>query len=140
MNQLVREAIHEFGEEREVGCIVSIGTGIPKVNKYEKPGLGSQRILPTDLIEVVKKIATDSENEASRVKKRYRNFHGLYHRLNVPQGLEDIGLEEWKKVGEVRTHTRAYLNDDEISQDLDEIAKSMIGRSSRMYTLGHLGI
>jgi hypothetical protein len=139
VKQLLQEATQEFGE-REVSCIVSIGTGKPKVTGFKKSGFGLQRVLPTDLIKALASMATDTEAEATEMKERYRNCPGLYYRLNVDRGLESISLEEWEKLGEVKTHTMAYLQDQDVSQSVDEIAKALIGMPTRTYSLGYLGI
>jgi hypothetical protein len=140
VDQLVQEAMREFGKRQEVSCIVSIGTGMPKVNKYEKPTLGIQRFLPLGLVKAVTKLATDAEREALKMKERFRNCPGLYRRLNVIRGLEYTSLEEWKKMGEVITHTKEYMSNREVSEELDEIVKALIGKPSHIYTLSHLGI
>jgi hypothetical protein len=140
VKQLLQEATREFGEERDVGCIISIGTGKPKVTGFKKSGFGLQRVLPLDLVKALAKMATDTEAEAVEIKERYRNCPGLYYRLNVDRGLESISLEEWEKLGEVKTHTLAYLNDRDVSREVDEIVKVLIGRPSHTYPLGHLGI
>lgn len=57
---MVAEAELVFGDTREVACIVSIGTGKPKVTGFKKPAFGLQRILPLNLIEVLKNMTTDS--------------------------------------------------------------------------------
>lgn len=136
---LVEEAAKEFGPDRKVNCIISIGTGKPKVAGFKGPGM-FQRAIPLELIDVLKKMATDSEVEASRMEARYQNCPGLYHRLNVEQGLQMISLEEWEKLAEVRTHTKAYLNNNTISQGIDVIVDALIGKSSQEFPLGQLGI
>jgi hypothetical protein len=140
VKQLLEEAAREFGKERDVGCILSVGTGKPKVTGFKKSGFGLQRVLPLDLIKALTSMATDSEAEAVEMKERYRNFPGLYYRLNVDRGLESVSFEEWEKLGEVKTHTMAYLNDQDVSREVDEIVKALIGRPSHTYPLGHLGI
>jgi predicted acylesterase/phospholipase RssA len=92
---LLEEAVREFGPDREVSCIVSIGTGKPKVSQFKKPG-HIERMLPAsvDLVKVVAKLATSSESDASVMEARYQNCPGLYHRLNVEMGLEEVSLEE----------------------------------------------
>lgn len=105
---LVQDAQREFGPKREVACIVSIGTGKPKVAGFKAPG-PFQRLLPLDLIKVLTAISTDSEAVASEMEARYQHCNGLYHRLNVERGLEQVSLEEWEKLGEVTTHTMEYL-------------------------------
>jgi hypothetical protein len=139
VKQLVAEAELVFGDTREVACIVSIGTGKPKVTSFKKPAFGLQRILPLDLIEVLKNMATDSEATAAEVAGRYKQCPGVYYRLNVDRGLEDVSLEEWEKLGEVKTHTLEYLNQDDISQSIDEIVTALLGNSFPQYTIKQLG-
>ncbi|KFY84702.1 hypothetical protein V500_09074, partial [Pseudogymnoascus sp. VKM F-4518 (FW-2643)] len=134
---LVEEAAKEFGSDRKVNCIISIGTGKPKVAGFKAPGI-FQRAIPLELIDVLKKMATDSEVEASRMEGRYQNCPGLYHRLNVEQGLQMVSLEEWEKLAEVRTHTKAYLNNSTISQGIDVIVDALVGKSSDGFPLGQL--
>lgn len=136
---LVEEATKEFGLERKVGCIVSIGTGKPMVAGFKAPSL-FQRVLPLELVKVLASIATDTEGESSRMKSRFQNCPGLYHRLNVEQGLQGISLEEWDKLGEIKSHTMAYLNDDTVSQGIDVIVDALIGKSAEGFPLGQLGI
>jgi hypothetical protein len=123
---------------REVGCVISIGTGKPKVAGFQAPGL-FQRVLPLDLINVLASMATDSEAEALVMKARYQNCPGLYHRLNVERGLEGVALEEWKKLADVKTHTMAYLRGDDINNDVDVIVNALVGKSSQKFPLGQLG-
>lgn len=74
------------------------------------------------------------------MKEKYRKCVGLYHRLGVNEGLQNISLEEWERLGEVRTHTVAYLGDEEVSRDLDEIVKALTEESGYTYTLGQPGL
>lgn len=138
MRFLVEEAGKEFGRERMVSCIVSIGTGKPKVTGFKAPGL-FQRVIPSELIKVLVNMATDSEAEASAMKSRYQNCPGLYHRLNVERGLEEVSLEEWEKLGEVNAHTMAYLGDDTVSREIDMIVNALVGKSLKTFPLGQLG-
>lgn len=136
---LVEEAQKEFGTERTVSCIVSIGTGKPKVAGFKAPGL-FQRVLPLELIKVLADMATDTETEASTMKDRFKNCSDLYHRLNVERGLEEISLEEWDKLGDVKQHTMAYLSNEAISQGIDTIVNALLGKTSQAFPLGQLGI
>lgn len=138
MRYLVEEATKEFGLQRQVNCIVSIGTGKPMVAGFKAPGI-FQRVLPLELVKVLASIATDTEDEASRMKSRFQNCPGLYHRLNVEQGLQGISLEEWGRLGEIKSHTMAYLNDDTVSQGIDVIVDALVGKSSEAFPLSQLG-
>ncbi len=135
---LVKEAMREFGPKKAVACIVSIGTGKPKVAGFKAPSR-FQRVLPLDLIKVITAITTDSEAVAAVMASRYQHCDGLYHRLNVERGLEQVSLEEWEKLGEVTTHTMEYLRGKEISHGLDTIVNALVGKPGRTFTLGRLG-
>lgn len=136
--QLMLEAEAVFGGSRDVACIVSIGTGMPKVTQIRKPST-LQRLLPTDLIKALIKMATDSESTAEQMAADYKHFERLYYRLNVERGLENIKLEEWETLGEVKTHTKAYLNQPDVSQNIDEIVSALVGTYSPKYMLRQLG-
>jgi hypothetical protein len=130
---LVQEAQREFGPKREVSCIISIGTGRPKIAGFKAPS-HFQRVLPLDLINVLKAISTDSEAVASVMETRYRNCQNLYHRFNVERGLEQVSLEEWEKLGEVKTHTVEYLRTKDVSQSIDVIVNALVGKPAQKFS------
>ncbi|KFY31329.1 hypothetical protein V493_01202, partial [Pseudogymnoascus sp. VKM F-4281 (FW-2241)] len=134
---LVEEATKEFGPERGVACIVSIGTGKPMVAGLKDSSV-IQNLFPLELVKVLASIATDTEHEASVMKSRLKNWPGLYHRLNVEQGLQKISLAEWDKLGDVKTHTMEYLENDTVSKGIDVIVDALVGKSSKAFPLGRL--
>ena len=137
---MISEAGLIFGDARDVACIVSIGTGKPKVTGFRKPTFGLQRVLPLDLVGVLKDMTTDSEATAAEMAQKYKHYLGVYYRLNVERGLESVSLEEWQKLGEVKTHTLEYLNQDDVSQNIDDIVAALIDNSPlQRYTIGQLG-
>ncbi|KAG9077743.1 hypothetical protein FRC06_008734 [Ceratobasidium sp. 370] len=93
---------------RHVSCIVSIGSGHPTTIRIPEPS-PFQRILPTNVIAAMKDIATDNERMAQTMATRFRGFPGVYFRLNVDQGMQDVRLGDWDRLGEVMAHTRAYM-------------------------------
>lgn len=121
-----------------VSCIVSIGAGRPKVTGVEAPSL-FQRLLPLTLIKVLAKLATDTEAEARDMENRFQNCPGVYHRLNVNSGLEEISLEEWEKLGDVKQHTMTYLGDAAVSKEIDTIVNALTRKTSTTLPLGQLG-
>jgi hypothetical protein len=139
VQMLVEEASREFNPEKRVACIVSIGTGKRRVTEVDKPGF-LQKVFPSQLIKALADITTSSENEAAAMEERYRNYPGLYHRLNVNRGLEGISLEEWEKLGDVKTHTDAYINNNpEVSTSIDMIVDALVGKAVQTYLMGKLG-
>jgi hypothetical protein len=56
-------------------------------------------------------IATETENTARKFIERWaRHFdEKRYFRFNVEQGLQDIGLDEYKKKGNIEAATEEYI-------------------------------
>ncbi|KAI9833804.1 MAG: hypothetical protein M1826_006327 [Phylliscum demangeonii] len=120
--RLLTEAQAVFGGDRALNCLVSIGTGHPGVISLSKPDT-FQNLLPTNVIDVLKKIATDCEGTAHELSERFENAPGSYFRFNVTHGAGSISLEEWKRMGEVETHTRAYLEETAVQASIDAVVQ-----------------
>ncbi|KAF8065282.1 hypothetical protein FPV67DRAFT_1451063 [Lyophyllum atratum] len=119
--QVIDEAQLVFGE-RKVTCIVSIGTGHPGTIGLKKPD-AFQRMLPTDVISALRKIATDCEEVSEEIQKRFEKEPTAYFRFNVQQGLQDVSLAEWEKLAEVKTHTDQYLAETLVGRNINENSK-----------------
>ncbi|KDR66773.1 hypothetical protein GALMADRAFT_80462, partial [Galerina marginata CBS 339.88] len=113
---VLEEAEALFGA-RQIGCLVSIGTGKAKVTGIEKPGL-FQQIIPTDVIDALKSIATDCENTHQDMLRHFARLPNTYFRLNVEQGMQGIKLSESEKLSNVEAHTANYLADREVEPKL----------------------
>ncbi|KAL9042408.1 MAG: hypothetical protein Q9214_003789, partial [Letrouitia sp. 1 TL-2023] len=101
---LMEEKSHIW-PDRQVGCIVSIGTGIPVSRDF------GRTIKP--LFNKLKEMATDTEKVAREFEEEMKHKHGneqkVYFRFNVQQGLEQVGLQEWKEMERINVATRDYL-------------------------------
>lgn len=132
VTQVVREATQEF-QKREIGCVLSIGTG--------KQGITAIRSSRFDIrggisrIKAWKRITTDAEHESREMQERFKDRPGSYFRFNVERGLEGIALSEWDKMSDVKTHTIAYLDSEDVSQEVDRVVMVLL-RQSRKYGLG----
>jgi hypothetical protein len=80
---------------------VSIGTGQAEIISIKKPGI-FQRIVPTDVIDALKAIATDCEATHETMLGLFANSPNTYFRLNVEQGMQGIELSEWEKLAMLR--------------------------------------
>ena len=96
---LLREAQSIF-TGAEFGCILSIGTGIGGV-----VSVGATR---KSILDALKAMATSSQKVAHRLDELYSNGD-VYYRFNVPRGLEDVTLSDWKEMSNISAHTRNYL-------------------------------
>ena len=138
--QVVNEAVTVFEEDAPVSCFLSIGTG-----QTESVGLAKsntfQNIIPTGMIDVLKKIATDAGKVAEEMEKRYGNAPGLFTRLNVNRGLGSILFDEWNMLNHVRCHTHNYLRLEAVSRRVDRVVSMLCGSSTHpKYSAGQLGM
>lgn len=87
-----------------VKCFISIGTGNPGKNPFEDSMLEFLR-------GTVVQIATETEATEKRFIARWAKHFDekRYFRFNVEQGLQNIGLEEYKKKGAIEAASEGYL-------------------------------
>ena len=136
--EVLDESVAIFGDTRRLGCVVSIGTGHPGTIGLAKPSR-FQRILPTQLVDVLKKIATDCQNTARGMDRRFEKVPDVYFRLDAVHGVGTIPLEEWKKMGAVISRTRGYMQDLTVNRSLDIIVDILLrNRTSPGVCLGHV--
>lgn len=133
--EVLEEAKSFFGSDRPVRCLVSIGTGHPGIIGLAKPD-AFQNIMPTDLIQVLKKIATNCESTAKELAQRFEAVEKFYFRFNVTHGAEGISLEEWNKMGVLTEHTKAYLAGK--SKKIDEVVAVLCEQTEVRFTLGNV--
>ncbi|KAI0269331.1 acyl transferase/acyl hydrolase/lysophospholipase [Gloeopeniophorella convolvens] len=107
---------------RRVGCIVSIGTGQAKTIAIPKPGW-IQRALPLDVVNALKAIATDCERTAEELARQFRESPDKYFRFNVEQGMQEVTLAQWERLGEVASHTKQYLKSQEVDQKVENAVR-----------------
>ncbi len=109
---------------RQIGCLVSIGTGQAEIISIKKPGF-LQQVLPTDVIKALKAISTDCEATHEEMLLLFANSPKTYFRLNVEQGMQGIELSEWEKLANVQAHTMQYLRGNEVDEKLTLIANAL---------------
>ncbi|KAF5584088.1 calcium-independent phospholipase A2-gamma [Fusarium pseudocircinatum] len=87
-----------------VKCFISIGTG--KLQTYSIEDRADK------FIATLAKMATDVERTEETSLKRWRQHldRGSVFRFNVDQGLQTVGVKEYKKKGEIQAATYKYLN------------------------------
>lgn len=113
---VLNEANSLFGS-RQIGCLLSIGTGQAKVIAIRKPGI-FQQIVPTDVINALNSITTDCETMHEVMLGHFANLPNTYFRFNVEHGMQEIRLSDWEEMGSVEAHTSQYLKKKEISNKL----------------------
>ena len=119
------EAFVIFGGTSKLGCLVSIGSGHPGTIGLSQPD-AFQKILPTEMVGVLKQIATNCEQTAHELARRFRQSPNRYFRYSVSHGIGNISLEEWKKMNGVQTHTKAYLEEIEVSSSINKAVDILV--------------
>ncbi|KAK2793669.1 hypothetical protein FQN51_001181 [Onygenales sp. PD_10] len=115
VRQLWREAndVWSTGSlEDKIGCIVSIGTGVPSIKKFGKDGL--------DIFHTLKRLATETEATARDFLQEHSELDdsNRYFRFNVPDGLSEIGLEEIAESTAIVEATHYYLANEIIQKQI----------------------
>ena len=144
-NNPTAEAIteaHKIWPNRPIGCLLSIGTGLEKAiqlnhDDESSPEIRTQllrMLAPRESFQLdVAKYCVASLTSCEKIHRDvssqfpdriipYKN----YFRLNVPQGMSEIGLEEWKKIGDIIALTETYMDHGEIEGRKISIAKLLL--------------
>lgn len=108
--------------EDQLGCIMSIGTGVPQTKRYETKGIGGLKTL--------KACATETEytDEEFAIEHSDLVANDQYFRFNVPDGLAEIGLEKVAKidliVGITEDHLAKYVVRERVQACAASLSKS----------------
>lgn len=113
--EAVDEAIMNEWPGREIGCLVSVGTGRrPKSSganseQWYEGFLGEFAEARRRLIAKIEGCETIHEYMLKEhLRKRNVNAEN-YYRLNVEIGVGEFGMNEWHRLGEISTGTRRYM-------------------------------
>lgn len=111
--------------EADIGCIVSIGTGVPSPKAFG--------IYPTAIGKALLAMTTETEKTARRFARdrSVLSDEGRYYRFNVPNGLDKIAMEDAKSKSAIVAVTDRYLEDQETFRKLSKCAEILIeGKST----------
>ncbi|KAG8717983.1 hypothetical protein FRC09_013341 [Ceratobasidium sp. 395] len=128
----IRHVLAEFSAlypKLHVASIVCIGAGhartihIPKLNPLHR-----LMLMPMNVLEAMKNIATDSEREAQDMAVRFQSTVDVYFRFNVDQGMQDAQMSKWQEENQVAAHTRTYMQKAEVNRQIDKAARTIADR------------
>ncbi|KAF8593831.1 FabD/lysophospholipase-like protein [Ceratobasidium sp. AG-I] len=117
--QLIKE-MNDLHLSDQPACILSIGTGYGKTISINKAG-AIPKLQLLGVSTALRNIATDCQVVHQELADDfYRGIRaGVYVRLNVEQGMQRIGLQEWKMFDEIRYITAEYLRGYNVKAQLD---------------------
>lgn len=136
-NNPSREALSEairIWPERTISCLLNIGTG-----NQSQARLGDSPLSLTMLkglhsifqvAQACVRISTDCDRIANDVRAECRRQRITFIRLNVREGLDNIGLEEYTRVKEIGGYTQEYLCQNETDEWTGKCA-SLLGDEVR---------
>jgi hypothetical protein len=113
IRQALEEARSKFGDERKVSSILSLGSGRPAVLSLDLR-VSVQDSLHNLLLQAV----LDCEKAARELPDQLLQYEG-YFRLNVDQGMENLKISDWDKLGSISEHTDVYLHKPDIEIRID---------------------
>ncbi|KAJ7886233.1 acyl transferase/acyl hydrolase/lysophospholipase, partial [Mycena olivaceomarginata] len=119
--------------DKQIACIISLGTGQPHTINIPKPSL-LNRFIPLDVVKAIQKIAMDCEKEHQSLAHRFDGVAKLYFRFNVERGMQDIQLNQWEKLGDVAANTRQYIQSQPVVKQLADAATSLSEKIGRVST------
>ena len=114
-----------------ISLFLSIGSGLKSPRKQPKGFMAEYR----SLVDLLRSIATDTEDVESLVRSLSVNHHFPYFRFNVDKGVGELRLDEWKRpkkgresetLRRIRAETRIYLDREDIQRDLADCAQRLI--------------
>lgn len=91
-----------------VKCFLSIGTGHPGKKEIQDNML---KFLSETLVAITVETEKTAEKSIARWRQHFREKR--YFRFNVHQGLQDVGLAEYKEQGTIEAATEEYLGHQE---------------------------
>lgn len=126
-NNPINEALAELPRERawkdkKIGCVLSLGTGVKKTETITSS-------LAT-LVKTAVAIMTDSDDIARVFGSSELGIElfrtNRYFRFNVPQGMADLQLDDWKETGRMKALTTDYLGETANGDLITRCAKSLL--------------
>jgi predicted acylesterase/phospholipase RssA len=127
------EEIKSVCPDQHVACIVSIGAGHVRTIHIPEPS-PLMHVFPTDVGTLTTSIATDSERVARDMAVRFQGTTDVYFRLSVEQGMQEIELDDWDKLGKVMAHTRVYMRHPEVHATINRIVTAIRERKEAIPT------
>ena len=106
--------------EELVKCFVSIGTGNPGLKPINDSLTGF-------LTDTLIGIATETESTANTFAARNRGLLDTkrYFRYNVSQGLQNVGIDEYRKEADIEAATVAHLGEQEHKFKVRDCARNL---------------
>ncbi|KAH8588048.1 phospholipase, patatin family protein [Bisporella sp. PMI_857] len=118
------------GPMADLGCIISIGTGVPNTQELT--------FGPKSMVNALISIATETEESAKCFWSSNPSLadNNKYFRFSVDRGAGEIAMDAVKEIGKIRDSVTAYMEHPGIGQRMVHCAKALQESiAPRMYIL-----
>ena len=138
--QVLSEAEALYGPRRQLGCMVSLGTGIrpPALSRKEKGRIINYSL--SEMKTMTLNYLTDPEPPHRTLKTLLKGHTNSYFRFSVPaeEGEEKIRIFEYEKMESLKWATQQYLKRGDVSQMIDQLVEILCHKHYTDLTLGSL--
>ncbi|KAH8836062.1 hypothetical protein DL96DRAFT_106606 [Flagelloscypha sp. PMI_526] len=118
-DELTREANRVF-KDCHITCIINIGSGHP-----------GHLSLSQGLSELFSSMASDCERIADDMEHRFENTSGVFWRLSVEQGLQNLAVD-LSNLDALVSHTHSYLQGARTTRSIDILLQDIVQRPERI--------
>jgi hypothetical protein len=123
----IRELIAETSREKSlkdktIGCIISLGTGVPKILSVS----ANLAIFLRSAIDTMMNSEEIAEDFLTEEIGKELSTSGRYFRFNVPQGMQDLELDECDETEKMRGLTVDYLKKVGNGNEVERCAQSLL--------------
>jgi hypothetical protein len=130
VSDVITEAHELFGGDSSVAFILSLGTGHPGTIPIPPDG-------NADIHKLMRDLMNDCEQRAQEIERRLGRV-GIYFRLSVQQGMQNIHGGQATDPSWISSQTDAYLSDQRTSENLDALLQTFDAPKKHI-TLSQLG-
>ncbi|PKS10456.1 hypothetical protein jhhlp_002207 [Lomentospora prolificans] len=125
---VLNEAKSYFGEERRLGCLLSLGTGLR--GRVLVPGAKGRFGFSYNIGELTRMASTfltDPEPPHRDLKSQLAQYAGSYFRFSIPtsEQLGRVKIHDYKKMPALRRATEKYLKNPHVSVVIDDVVKAL---------------
>jgi len=125
---VLEEAKSHFGEQRHLGCLVSLGTGLRPnaLDPHAKGHLGISYNI-AELKRMTSDFLTDPEPPHLDIQSRLEGYPQCYFRFSLPcsEKLGRVRIHDYKKMPELRRETEDYLKKERVSMMIEDIVEAL---------------
>lgn len=135
---VLSEAKSHFGEERPLGCLISLGTGLrppaltptPKKSRFVSYDIG-------ELTRITSSYLTNPEEAHIDLESQLKDCRDAYFRFSLPcmQELGRIRIHEYKKMPALKAATEEYLKIPYVSIAIDQVVDVLVGKNRQNISL-----